>query len=296
MPKCLKVLPTLLLSVHVTAAPVSGYYVSVNLSSTEALRATLHDIIDDHRRLPYTSTSLDIWDVINSADEDPLNAANVLTLYKNASFHKIEGGAGTYNREHSWPKSYGFPRDELTNYPYTDGHHLFAADFSYNSSRNNLPFGTCSAACVEKVTDGYNGQGGTEGVYPGESNWRKGAGVTGIWEVWGGRRGDVARAMFYMAIRYEGGTHSVTGVAEPDLELTDDLALIASSNTGRNELFGYMGLLSVLVEWHKSDPVDALEQARNDAVEAAQGNRNPFIDRPEYADYLFIDGVIPNQN
>ena len=94
-----------------------------------------------------------------------------------------------------------------------------------------------------------------------------------------------------MAVRYEGGIHGVTGVAEPDLELTDDLELIANSNTGSNMNTGYMGRRSVLLEWHKADPVDAAEQRRNDVVAEAQGNRNPFVDHPEYVDFVFGDGL-----
>jgi endonuclease I len=276
---------------HSYAAPPANYYTSVDLSSATALKTSLHEIIDDHARFPYTSSQRDTWDIINQADEDPLNPDNVLTIYKNASYPKASGGNDNYNREHSWPKSFGFPDDGSDNYPYTDLHHLFVADSSYNSSRSNLPFGECDAECSEKVTNAYNGQGGTSGVYPGESNWRRGSGATGTWEVWEDRKGDIARAMFYMAVRYEGGSHGVTGAPEPDLELTDDLDLIGNSNTGSNMATGYMGRLSVLLRWHKADPVDALEQRRNDVVADAQGNRNPFIDHPEYVGYVFENGL-----
>ena len=181
--------------------------------------------------------------------------------------------------------SKGFPNDSSANYPYSDLHALFAADISYNSSRSNLPFGTCDASCLEKVTENYNGKGGSSGVYPGSSNWRQGSGSTGTWEVWEERRGDVARAMFYMAVRYEGGTHGIS--IKPDLELTDDLSLIGDSNTGSNSATGYMGRLSVLLEWHEADPVDDAERARNDSVANAQGNRNPFIDNPDYVASVF---------
>ena len=85
-----------------------------------------------------------------------------------------------------------------------------------------------------------------------------------------GKRGDVARALFYMDVRYEGGTHE-TGASEPDLILTDDQALIAGSNTGDNEPIAYMGILSVLLLWHEQDPVDDVERNRNDAVHSFQG-------------------------
>ena len=107
-----------------------GYYDSVDFESVETLKASIHDIIDDHTRIPYTSSATDTWDVINQADQDPLNPDNVLTIYKNATYEKISGGIGEYNREHSWPKSFGFPDDNSKNYAYTDLHHLSAADAS----------------------------------------------------------------------------------------------------------------------------------------------------------------------
>ena len=67
--------------------------------------------------------------------------------------------------------------------------------------------------------------------------------------------------------------------------------LIAESNTGSNLPVGYMGRLSALLDWHESDPVDDHEHHRNDVVAEAQGNRNPFVDHPEYVSYIFADGL-----
>lgn len=269
-------------------AQPTGYYDSVDTSDPSALRATLHDAIDDHTKIPYTSTDPDVWDIVNLAEEDPNDTGRIIDVYKNASYTKIPGGVGAYNREHAWPKSYGFPNDGDDNYPYTDGHHLFAADASYNGSRSNKPFRWCDASCDEWTTDLNDGRGGGSGVYPGNSNWTTGSFSTGTWETWDGRKGDVARAIFYMDIRYEGGTHGITGFAEPDLRLTDDDVIIDSYRTGSNEPVAYMGLYSVLLQWHQQDPVDAREIWRNEVVYSFQGNRNPFIDHPEYVDCLYL--------
>ena len=274
-------------SAAVFGAPPAGYYDSVDDSSAEALAASLHEIIDDHQRFPYTSTATDIWDIINVADEDALNPGNILDIYKNASYPKISGGTGAYNREHSWPKSYGFPNDKISNYPYTDAHHLFASDASYNSSRSNNPYRNCDASCNEKTTLSTNGRGGGSGLYPGNSNWAKGTSGSETWQTWGGRQGDVARAMFYMAVRYEGGSHVSTGHNEPDLILTDDYALIQAYKTGLNEAMAYMGMLTDLLAWHEADPVDDIERRRNDVIFGFQGNRNPFIDNPEWVGCVF---------
>ncbi|MFN3242941.1 MAG: endonuclease [Planctomycetota bacterium] len=259
-----------------------NYYASVQAGTPAELRLSLHELIDDHTRVPYTSSATDTWDVLEAADQDPTDSGNVIDLYKNASYAKAGGGNSNYNREHSWPKSYGFPHDGASNYPYTDCHHLFLCNSRYNSSRSNKPYGTCDANATEKVTETNLGRGGQGGGYPGDSNWTQ----SGAWETWVGRRGDVARALFYLDVRYEGGQH-LTGSDEPDLILTNNLAFIQASQTGNNEDVAYMGMLSVLLKWHCEDPVDNLERQRNDAIFAAQGNRNPFIDHPEWVHTLW---------
>lgn len=270
------------------AQPPAGYYSSVDGRNAAALRTTLHAVIDDHTRFPYTSSSMDTWDILELADEDPNDSTHILDLYKNASYAKVGGGTGPYNREHSWPNSYGYPNDVSTNYPYTDCHALFLSDSSYNSSRGNNPYRYCDDLCTERPTEENNGQGGGIGVYPGNSNWRIGSGSTGTWETWIGRRGDVARALFYLDVRYEGGLHGLTGAPEPDLILTDNASLIQTSG-GTNAAVAHMGLLADLIVWHEQDPASTEEIARNSVVFGFQGNRNPFVDRPQWVRCLFLN-------
>ena len=266
-----------------SAAIPSGYYDSVDTYNADTLRDSLHAIIDDHQRFPYTSSATDTWDILEEADEDPSNSSNIIDIYKNESYSKEGGGNSNYNREHTWPKSYGFPDDGSSNYPYTDAHHLFLANSGYNSSRSNKPYADCDSSCSEKVTTSTNGRGGIST----ESNWTTGSGATGSWQTWSERKGDTARALMYLAVRYEGGTHGDTGASEPDLILTDDRGLIANSNTGDNLTVAYMGLKSTLLQWHEDDPVDDFERRHNEAVYENQGNRNPFVDYPEYVTCVF---------
>lgn len=280
-----------------TAAPVGGYYADVDPASPAALRTTLHELIDDHQRYPYTSSATDTWDVLELADEDPLDETRIRDLYRNESYVKHGGGNTDYNREHTWPSSYGFPNDNASNYPYTDTHHLRLSNDSYNSSRGNKPFGLCSPTCTERPTTANGGVGGGSGTFPGWSNWFDAA----IWQVWADRKGDVARGLLYLDVRYEGGTHGGTGAAEPDLVLTDNLALIQTT-AGNTTGTAYMGLLATLLTWHAEDPPDELEVLRNGVVFSFQGNRNPFVDHPEWVgcvwggacnappDEMFADG------
>jgi endonuclease I len=159
---------------------------------------------------------------------------------------------------------------------------LYLSDTAYNADRGNKPYAACaqSSGCSERATDANNGFGGGSGTYPGNGNWFKGPdGNSGSFEAWGHRRGDIARAVLYMAIRYEGDAHPGTGQSEPDLELTDNRSLIVITSASP----AYMGLLSTLLAWHQADPPDAAEQERNEVIYSFQGNRNPFIDHPEWA-------------
>lgn len=259
-----------------------GYYDSVVSTSPQAMRSSLHDIIDDHQRFPYTASQTDTWDILELADQDPDEPSKVVSVYRNQAYSKVGGGNNDYNREHSWPKSFGFPDDNDNNYPYTDAHHLFIADGNYNEARSNKPFNYCDSGCSEYTTTVNNGQGGG-----GQSNWTDGVYSEGNWEVWTGRRGDIARAMFYMDLRYEGGVHGQTGAAEPDLILTNDRDLIANYQTASNASLAYMGFLDVLLQWHQDDPVDDYERNRNQVIYGFQGNRNPLVDHPEYVSCLY---------
>lgn len=275
----------------VASGSSSDYYSRVNTSSASQLRCSLHATIKGHTAYPYSGGTSNTWTILEIADEDPNNAGRVLDVYRNRSYAKGSERAGTgsgitYNREHSWPNSLGFGSATgnlgLPYAPYTDTHMLYLSDTGYNADRGNKPYAACpqSSGCSERATEANNGFGGGSGSYPGNGNWFRGPdGNSGSFEVWGHRRGDIARAVLYMAIRYEGGTHPGTGQSEPDLELTDNRSLIVATSASP----AYMGLLSTLLAWHQADPPDAAERERNEVIYSFQGNRNPFIDHPEWA-------------
>jgi endonuclease I len=294
----------------IAAAGGGDYYAGVDTSSGPALEAWLHTrLITSPQELgpkilayPYTGSTTDTWDILNQADEDPNNPSNILDLYKNASLAKITGGQGAYNREHSWPKSLGFPddtRNDLPNPPYTDTHMLFLTDVTYNGQRGNGLLGNCpaEASCTALWTVANNGFGGDHDN-PGDANY-----VNGdiSFEVWDHRKGDVARAVMYMAVRYDGGIDA-DGICEPDLRLTDDPGKVkimdaqdAPGCTGDANI-AYNGLLTDLLQWNDQDPPDDGERLRNEVVYSYQHNRNPFVDHPEWARCVFLDQGCPADN
>ncbi|UUE96985.1 endonuclease [Xanthomonas hortorum pv. pelargonii] len=267
----------------------TGYYSRVNTANAGQLRCSLHTVIKGHTVYPYSGSGTSTWTILEMADEDPNNSGRILDAYRNRSYAKGSDRAGTgsgltYNREHTWPNSLGFGSASgdkgLPYAPYTDTHMLYLTDTAFNADRGNKPYATCTSSCGERVTEVNDGGGGGSGRYPGNSNWvRTPDGNGGTFEVWGKRKGDMARAVMYMAIRYEGGTDAATGQSEPDLELTDDRSKIVQTSASP----AYMGLLSTLLAWHQADPPDDAERARNQVVFSFQGNRNPFVDHPEWA-------------
>ena len=252
------------------AAIPSGYYDTANGLDDDALKAALNNIIDGHTEFPYTSSGTDVWDILKVSDRDPNNSNNVLCVYTQYSM----SAAGEYNsgngwsREHVWAKSHGdFGTSTGTG---TDVHNLKPADVSINSTRNNRDFDNGGDA----VTDSSPPSG-----YDGSTDCFK---TSTTFEPPDSLKGDIARIIFYMVVRYEGEN------GEVDLEMVN---YADSSPSGEP----YHGVQSTLYSWHVADAVSSFEQNRNDVIYSYQGNRNPFIDHPEYANYLW-GGESPTTN
>jgi endonuclease I/methionine-rich copper-binding protein CopC len=262
------------------SASTDAYYQNVNLSSDAQLLCSLYDTINGHTKLSYSYT------VLNLADEDPTDSSKILDVYKNASYTKYTSGDATHNREHTWPRTYGLGETSSPGSA-TDYHMLHLTDTAYNSDRGSKPLGDCDNGCVQRTTIVNQGQGGSGNA---QSNWYSTTGSAAnnplacpsqgntenckTYEVWDWRKGDIARAVMYMAIRYKGEG------GEANLELTDDRTLITSGGSGGKH---YMGLLSHILAWNQSDPPTEAERDRNQIVQSFQNNRNPFTDHPEWA-------------
>ncbi|WP_020527955.1 endonuclease I family protein [Flexithrix dorotheae] len=231
----------------------SGYYEAINGLTGEALKDKLNDLIQDHKTFTYRN----VYNILKELDRDPNNPENIIGIYSNFSISAEAGyadGQG-WNREHVWAKSYG----DFGTAPGagTDLHHLRASDVSTNSARNNRTFDEAEDIYID--ADGI--KSGETGSYTSDAAW--------VWEPRNEVKGDVARMIFYMAVRYEGENN------EPDLEVVDYIP----SRGSKEPLHGK---LSTLIRWHQEDPVSENEKRRNDLIyEKYQGNRNPFIDHPE---------------
>ncbi|CAL9531623.1 Extracellular ribonuclease [Streptomyces sp. enrichment culture] len=231
-----------------TASYDPAYYDAAAGKTGTALKSALHTIISDQTKLSYSA----VWDALKVTDQDPDNSSNVILLYSGISRSKtLNGGdVGDWNREHVWAKSHG---DFGTSTgPGTDLHHLRPEDVQVNSIRGNKDFDNGGSS--------FTNSGGSLT----DSN---------SFEPRDAVKGDVARMILYMAVRYEGTD------GWPDLEPNDTVT------NGTNP---YHGRLSVLKQWHQQDPPSAFEKNRNDVIFASyQHNRNPFIDHPEWVEAIW---------
>ncbi|MCB0451189.1 MAG: endonuclease, partial [Confluentibacter sp.] len=242
----------------VASTQPTGYYNSLDGKSGSVLRQAMQDIIAEEG-VVRAQTYTDIIDILKEADQNPANSNQVWLVYKEIGRAKLDyqttsNSLGKWNREHTFPRSRGgfnsINLDDIADgknlfwnttadslrHGNSDAHALRAADGLENSSRGNQFYGQ------------YNGPSGTLGTF----------------------KGDVARSVFYMAVRYN-GLEIVNGYPEG--------------------ITGQFGDLATLLEWHRNDPPDDFEMNRNNVVYTWQFNRNPFIDHPDLVEYLWGNSV-----
>ncbi|MEZ9882365.1 endonuclease [Vibrio splendidus] len=259
-----------------TEPPVLGeYYKDAEGKVGFALKTALYQIIDNHSSQGYTA----IWTLVSEADLDTYydTDGSILDMYSekpsgsdSIQFTKVADQCGQYrkegdcyNREHSFPKSWFGGKVEPMN---SDGHHLFATDGYVNSKRSNWPFGEVSSATYTSSNGSKLGSAANSLGYAGT-----------VFEPIDEFKGDFARAYFYMATRYE------NEIANWEGNSTSSDAALDGTNTTVFEPW----LLTMLKRWHSEDPVSQKEIDRNKAVHDFQGNRNPFIDHPEFVSQIW---------
>ena len=246
-----------LFSFFATAQIPPGYYNAAAGKSGATLKTALYNIILGHTAVSYDN----LWTAFQTTDKR--SNGKVWDMYSNCTFTFVTNQCGTfssecdcYNREHSLPKSWFNSSTPM----YTDLFQLVPTDGTVNGARGNYPYGTVTNPTYT------SGSGCKTGPcsYPGYTGT--------VFEPIGEYKGDFARNYFYMATRYENVIstwHSNDANAE---------AVLQPNSFPVFEVW----FLNMLGEWHRDDPVSQKEIDRNNAVYAIQGNRNPFIDHPEY--------------
>lgn len=237
-----------------------GYYNNAAFLTGNPLKIALHNIIDDHTVIDYSN----LWPHFQNTDKtsgnkvwDIYSAVAVGSPAYQYNFGSDQCGnysneGDCYNREHSFPKSWFndvAPMD-------SDLFHIYPTDGFVNGMRSNLPYGEVSSA----TNTSTNGSKTGSNTYPGYNGT--------VFEPIDEFKGDLARTYFYMMTRYMDVCSSWT----TDMMTGGDLSPWAES---------------MLLAWHLSDTVSQKEIDRNNAVHDVQNNRNPFIDHPEWVEYIW---------
>ena len=239
----------------VTSTQPAGYYDNLDGKADLELRQAIQDIIADPN-VVRAQTYADIIDILVEADQNPANSNQVWLVYTEQGRPKLDlqttsDNNGKWNREHTFPRSragyQSIEEDEVADgmdifwptsadslrHGNSDAHAIRAADGPENGVRNNQHYGE------------YIGPEGTLGSF----------------------RGDVARCVLYMELRYNA------------LQIVN----------GFPEVVGQLGDLATLLDWHRNDPPDDFEMNRNNVIYNWQRNRNPLIDYPDLVEYLWGD-------
>lgn len=251
------------------SSDLSDYYASAEGLTGYALKTELYNIIDNHSTQSYSalwtfyvSYGLDSYyendgSIIDIYSENPSGSDPYNFTPSSDQCGNYSGESDCYNREHSFPRSWFGGAVSPMN---TDVHHIYPTDGYVNSRRSSYPYGEVGSATFTSDNGSQLGSA------------TSGLGYSGtVFEPIDEFKGDIARAYFYMATRYE---NVISGWESNSTY--GDAVLDGSSDQVFEGWF-----LSMLLSWHTQDPVSQKEIDRNDAAESFQGNRNPFVDHPE---------------
>ncbi len=264
-PKILTLFGALLISSSAWAVDAS-YYTSLNDKSGSDLRTALTSLTTSKHttQLGYDWT-FDGIDIVNGTLEDIYSTCNWSTTGSDQCSGGYSSVCDCYNREHVVPQSLFNEVSPQRG----DRHHLFLTDGKVNNQRANYPFGECSSG--ESAGTNALGKLGTS-TFTGYTSIGK------VFEPDDQYKGDIARAIMYMAIRY-------ATVSSYPVTSWSGNAMFSGSLSTNYGLSAYS--VALLMKWHRQDPVSQKEITRNNGVADKQGNRNPFIDYPCLAEYLW---------
>lgn len=251
-------------------------YESLSALDSDALYSSLHDLMTD-THTAYTTYN-GIRYQLDETDADPTDSSKLVLFYCRASSGGSWDSGATWNREHVWPKSHGTFYQSGAG---SDLHHIRPSWTAINTVRGNLPFGEVTGT-YKTASASVGGKTCVGGTYNSQY-------FEPIDEV----KGDIARILLYVYVAYE----------QPNLYRDVDTSLLPPLDRDDSVADGKKVIesLDVLLSWMTLDPVDEWEMSRNDVIESIQGNRNVFVDYPEYAFQLFdkdvpADYATPSRN
>ena len=255
-------------NIAIYAAIPSGYYSAADNKKGAALLSALHSCIDGHTTLSYKSLE-DYYE-----DTDWTSDGYVWDMYSTCKFTMSDGNGSqkkvcdAWNKEHSVPQSWFNEQSPMK----SDLFHVYPTDARVNNFRGNMPYGETSN---RSYIDGDSHALG----YIGSSSF---SGYTGkVFEPIDEYKGDFARTYFYMVARY----------LDKNFNQSENGKVVFTYSGGTAGLTSYA--VNLFLKWHRQDPVSQKEIDRNDAVYKHQKNRNPFIDYPYLAEYVW--GELKNE-
>ena len=252
----------LCVNLTLTAAIPSGYYDAADNTKSAALLSALHGCIDGHTTLSYSSLE-------NYYDDTDLTADGYIwDMYSTCKFTINDDGGSqssicdVWNKEHSVPQSWFGEASPMK----SDLFHVYPTDARVNNFRSNYPYGETSS---RSYIDGNSKALG----YLGSSSF---SGYSGkVFEPVDQYKGDFARTYFYMVARY----------LDKNFNKSDNGKVVFTYSGNTAGLTTYA--INLFLKWHRQDPVSQKEIDRNNAVYKHQKNRNPFIDYPYLAEYIW---------
>lgn len=253
---------TLLFAAVTLNAQPQGYYDGTEGLTGNALKTALHNIIKNDDHVSYNG----MWSAYQTTDKRP-GTNYVWDIYSdvpggvppyNFTFvvdqcGSYSGEGDCYNREHLWAQSW--TNNDGTHK--TDLHHVYPTDGFVNGKRGNYAFGEVRNPSWTSRNGGKLGANTTSGF--------NGT----VFEPIDEYKGDIARALMYVSVRY----------------YREDNQWDNSDMTTKSVIKDWA--MTMLLRWHEEDPVSDKEINRNNAVYGKQGNRNPFVDYPDFAPMIW---------
>ncbi|MEG1766751.1 MAG: endonuclease [Muribaculaceae bacterium] len=257
----LPILLSLILCDFAMAQEPAGYYKSAEGKNKKGLLVALRSIVGPHKEVGYKG----LWEVYKTSDVR--DDGFVWDMYSTTNFKPGQKQCGNYtqvgdcyNREHSFPKSWFDDKSPM----YSDAYHIYPTDGKVNGQRSAFPYGECANGTTLPANGSNKALGklGTS-TFPGYSGK--------VFEPIDEYKGDFARTYFYMASAYN-----------------DKISIWNSDMLSHDDYPCYTNwAISLLLKWDRQDPVSKKEIDRNNEVSKFQKNRNPFIDHPELAEYIW---------